>query len=188
MRGQSDTAEEKLARLAGPAWGIVTRAEAIEAGLSERQIDLRIEKGLLIVEFPGVYRVGHCAGIYEARYMAAVKACGEDSALMRLAGAYLLGLVRGAPPSPAVLTPKRRCVQGIITCHSRHIDPRDITIHRGIRVTNVPRTLCDMAPHQLLSDLARTCHEAGVKHRTTPRDVDACSGAARTPQAPATSG
>jgi hypothetical protein len=172
MGGQSATAEQKLARIAGRAWGVVTRAEAIAAGLSEREIDRRIEKGLLVRVFPGVYRVGHAAPSYESLYLAAVKACGEGAALMGTAAAHLLGLVKGRPPVPQVLTPTKRRVKGVETRESRHIDPRDVTTHKGIRVTNVPRTLCDVAAGQPLRDLARTCHEAGVKYRTTPKDVE----------------
>jgi very-short-patch-repair endonuclease len=46
-------------------------------------------------------------------------------------------------------------------------------IWRGIPVTNVPRTLVDLAPHLPAEDLARACHEAGVRHHTTPAKVDA---------------
>jgi hypothetical protein len=173
MGGQSDTAEKKLARLAGSSWGVVTRAEAMAAGLSKREIDRRIEKGLLIRAFPGVYRVGHRAASVEAWYMAAVRACGDGAVLMGGAAAHLLGLVKGSPPSPAVLTPTRRRVKGVATRHSRYIDPQDVTTCKRIRVTNVPRTLCDVAADQSLSDLARTCHEAGVKYRTTPAHVEA---------------
>lgn len=173
MGGQSRTAEEKLARIAGSASGIVTRAEALEAGLTRREIERRIEKGLLIPEFPGVYRVGHTAGSVEARYTAAVKACGEGAVLMGLAAAYLLGLVKGTPPSPAVLTRTERRVKGIRTCRSRHIDPRDVTKRKGIAVTTVPRTLCDLAGILSLPDLARACHEAGVKYGTKPGHVAA---------------
>jgi very-short-patch-repair endonuclease len=47
------------------------------------------------------------------------------------------------------------------------------TVWRGIPVTTVARTLVDMAPNLGLDELARACHEAGVRHRTTPADLDA---------------
>ena len=47
------------------------------------------------------------------------------------------------------------------------------TTHRGIPVTTVPRTLVDLAAVLSLDALARACHEAGVLHDTTPRQVDA---------------
>jgi hypothetical protein len=40
-------------------------------------------------------------------------------------------------------------------------------------VTTVARTLVDLAAVLDLDDLARACHEAGVRYRTTPADVDA---------------
>ena len=77
MRGQSSNAPRILARLARRAHGVVSRRELLDAGLTERQIDYRIGAGALLVELPGVYRVGHRAPSLEARYVAAVKASGE---------------------------------------------------------------------------------------------------------------
>jgi hypothetical protein len=37
----------------------------------------------------------------------------------------------------------------------------------------VPRTLVDLAASLDEEELARACHEAGVRYRTTPRDVEA---------------
>jgi hypothetical protein len=44
---------------------------------------------------------------------------------------------------------------------------------RAIPVTTVARTLVDLAAVLAPDDLARACHEAGVRHRTTPADVEA---------------
>lgn len=38
-------------------------------------------------------------------------------------------------------------------------------------MTTVPLTLLDLSPLLAPEDLARACHEAGVRYRTTPRDV-----------------
>jgi hypothetical protein len=53
---------------------------------------------------------------------------------------------------------------------------------RGIPVTTIPRTLVDLASVLTADDLARACHEAGVRHRTTPAMVEAVL--ARRPRAP----
>jgi len=39
-------------------------------------------------------------------------------------------------------------------------------------VTTVARTLVDLAARLSLNDLARACHEGGVKYRTTPAQVE----------------
>jgi hypothetical protein len=49
-------------------------------------------------------------------------------------------------------------------------------------VTTVPRTLVDLAAVLPADELARACHEAGVRYRTTPRQVEAVL--ARRPNAP----
>ena len=68
---------------------------------------------------------------------------------------------------------------------SRAIDPREVTTYRGIPVTTVPRTLVDLAADSDLDELARACHEAGVKCKTTPGHVEAIL--ARRPNAPGAS-
>jgi len=45
--------------------------------------------------------------------------------------------------------------------------------YRRIPVTAVARTLVDIAGRLSLNDLNRACHEAGVRYRTTPAQVDA---------------
>ena len=49
----------------------------------------------------------------------------------------------------------------------------EATTWRGIPVTTVARTLVDLAAVLSADDLARACHEAGVRYLTTPRDVEA---------------
>jgi len=90
--------------------------------------------------------------------------------LSGLAAAYLLGVVKGKPPAPEVTAPTKRCVKGVRTRRGRR---EDATVWRGIPVTTVPRTLVDLAAYLPEDDLARACHEAGVRHHTTPAMVDA---------------
>src|SRR4051812_4667214 len=104
MGAKSPTAEQVLARLARRAHGIVTVEEMIRAGLTRREVARRAEKGLLIRQYHGVYRVGHAAPSVDASYMAAVKAAGSEAGLSGRAAAHLLGLLRGPAPAPEVST------------------------------------------------------------------------------------
>jgi very-short-patch-repair endonuclease len=185
MRRKSRTVEEELARIAGGQHGVVTRDELLRAGISASGIDRRLRKGLLIAEFRGVFRVGHRAPSLEARYLAAVRACGPGALLSGRAAGHLLGLLKGSAPAPEVTAPTQRRVAGVRTRRCRTGDPRDATSFRGIPVTTVPRTLVDLAAVLAPDELARACHEAGVRHRTTPAHVDVvlaprpnCPGAA----------
>jgi hypothetical protein len=169
MEHQSRTVEEVLAALARRAHGIVTRRELVKAGVSREEIRKRMKKGLLIRQYPGVYRVGHAAPSVEAAFIAAVKACGEGAALSGRAAGYLLGLVKRPPPRPEVTAPRERRVEGIRTKRAR----RATIKVRGIPVTSVPETLVDLAAELPADELARACHEAGVKYGTTPRHIEA---------------
>lgn len=182
MAPKDKTVERTLARIATGAQGVVTRKELLAAGVTADEIRHRLSNGALIPEHRGVYRVGHRAPSVEARYIAAVRACGEGAVLGGLAAAYLLGLIMGGAPPPEVLAPTQRRVKGVGTRHCRHIDGPDTTIWRGIPVTTVPRTLVDIASVLHTDDLARACHEAGVRHGTTPSAVEAVL--ARRPRSP----
>jgi very-short-patch-repair endonuclease len=151
---------------------VVTRAELLQAGLTRHEINRRLEKGALLREYKGVYRVGHRAPSTEARYLAAVRACGEGALLSGRAAGHLLGLLKGPPPPPEITTRKERRIDGIKTKRSRQIDHADSTSFKAIPVTTVPRTLVDLAGTLNPDDLARACHEAEVRHRTTPAQVE----------------
>ena len=86
--------------------------------------------------------------------------------------AHLLALVAGEAPEPEVAAPTERRIEGIRTRRCR-IDRRDRTTWKGIPVTTMPRTLVDLAEVLSFDALSRACHEAGVKYRTTPRQVRA---------------
>ena len=64
-----------------------------------------------------------------------------------------------------------RRVHALRTRRVRH--RRSRTFVRGIPVTSVPETLVDLAAVLPADELARACHEAGVRYRTTPGHVAA---------------
>jgi hypothetical protein len=165
--------EKVIGRLAARSHGVVTRRGLLAAGVTRREIEQRLAIGALLREYPGVYRVGHRAPSIEARYLAAVRACGDGALLSGPAAGHLWGLVKGPAPPPHVLAPTERRIPGVITKRARSNDPTDPTTHRGIPITTVPFTLVALAAELASDDLARACHEAGVRYGTTPRQVDA---------------
>jgi very-short-patch-repair endonuclease len=165
MRGQNGT-DEKIAKLARPSHGVVARAALLAAGVTSRQIEVRIARGSLIRVYPGVYRVGHVAPSVEATYMAAVLACGPGALLMGAAAAYLYGLLKGDPPPPVVMTRTERDIEGIETHRTRSKDRG--TTWRGIPLATVPRTLTDLARSMPEKELAVVCHHAQVRFGIRP--------------------
>jgi very-short-patch-repair endonuclease len=176
--------EGVLARIAGMSHGVVTRRELLRVGITPEEIRQRLGTGALLREYRGVYRVGHRAPSLEARYLAAVRACGEGALLSGRAAGHHWGVLSGSAPPPEVITPTERRVNGVRTRRARRIDPEDATTWRGIPVTSVPRTLVDLAAVLDVGELARACHEAGVRYRTTPVQVEAVL--TRLPNSPGT--
>jgi hypothetical protein len=144
----------------------------LSAGVTVAELKHRLATGALIPVHRGVYRVGHRAPSIEARYMAAVRACGDGALLSGLAAAHVHGLVKGRAPAPEVTLRTDRRVRGVRTRRSTGLDGRDGTRSNRIPVTTVERTLVDIAAVLSFDDLARACHEAGVRHRTTPARVE----------------
>lgn len=161
-----------MATLASRSHGVAGRRELLQLGVTRAEIKQRIRIGALIPIHPGVYRVGHQAPSMEARYLAAVKACGENALLAGRAAAHLFGILKGSAPEPEVITKNQRRVAGVATRRCGSIRPEDVTRWREIPITTIPRTLVDLAPRIPPAVLARVFHEASVRHQITPESVE----------------
>jgi very-short-patch-repair endonuclease len=151
--------DERVAALAAVQYGVVTRAQLVGAGASERQIEYRCRLGRLIRLYRGVYAVGHAVLRTEGRWLAAVLACGPGAMLSHTAAAALWGM-RPVPAGRIHVT----------TCRGGRTAPRGIVLHtttrpeattcRGIPVTTPMRTLADLATIVTAPVLARALEAA----------------------------
>lgn len=162
-----------IAKLAGRRHGVVTRRGLLAAGVTASEIRRRVARGTLIPVHRGVFRVGHAAPSVLAEYVAAVLACGDGAVLAGAAAAHLHRLVKEPPRIPVVITPTERRLTGVRTIHSRAITRNEKIVVRAVPVTTVPRTLVDLAGALAVEELTVVCHEAGIRHRTSPGHVEA---------------
>src|SRR5919112_1812596 len=146
MAAKLTTVQYVLAEISSRQHGIVTRAQLLAAGVTRHEVQRRLDDGALLREHRGVYRVGHQAPSVEARYLAAVLACGAEAYLSGRAAAHLFGLMKGQAPPPEVTAPLKRGVAGVTVRRAR-IDRADRATHHGIPITTVPRTLTDLAAY-----------------------------------------
>ena len=170
--------DRTLARLAGTSHGVVTREQLLAAGLTLEEIRHRLLAGALLREYRGVYRVGHRAPSDEARYLAAVWACGRGALLSGRAAGHHLGLIATPPSMPEVTAPTERQIPGVATRRSRA--PVEAMIWQGVPVTTPARTLVDLSSVLAVSDLARACHVAGIRFGTAPGEVEVILSQLRT--------
>jgi hypothetical protein len=107
--------------------------------------------------------------------MAAVLACGEDSALSYLSSAGLRGIRPDNRTVIDVTSPSRRAGRGFegIAAHtSTTLLPRDIEPVEGIRCTTVARTLLDLAEVLDRRGLERVCEQAEILRVFDLRQVE----------------
>jgi hypothetical protein len=93
--------------------------------------------------------------------LAAVYWAGEGAALSHLTAGELREVSRFRAPLIDVVAPKRRRAEDGIRLHrTRGLHWRDVTEHKGIPVTSIPRTLVDLTDVLTAHQLANVIHEA----------------------------
>jgi very-short-patch-repair endonuclease len=169
-----------LAEIAERQHGLIRGYQLAAAGLSPDAIARRVANGSLHRLFPGVYALGHAKLSREGRWLACVYACGDGAALGFRSAGLLRGISRHHDGRVDVVVPRqRRPKQGIRLHTSRGLQADDVTIHDGIPVTTVARTLVDLAdvltPHQLV----RVIREAEFRGLFDAADTSAAMVRAR---------
>jgi very-short-patch-repair endonuclease len=134
-----------MAALASKQHGVVSRDQLIDLGFEPGAIGRRLRAGRLHQMRRGVYAVGHLVATQEARWMAAVLACGPGAVLSHRSAAALWGLRASSSRAIEVTTPRKSRSRGSIHRHFSVLPPDEVTEHRGVPITTVPRTLFDLA-------------------------------------------
>jgi hypothetical protein len=137
--------DRAIAALAKNQYGVVARKQLLGLGLASGAIGRRLRAGRLHRVQSGVYAVGHGAVAREGRWMAAVLACGPGAVLSHRSAAALWRIRDPSSRAIEVTTPTKSRSGGGIHRHFAALPPDEITTHRDIPVTSVPRTLFDLA-------------------------------------------
>ena len=130
------------------------RVDLAALGLSDGGLRKRRARGWLHRKYAGVYAVGHPKLSQEGEWMAGVLAAGEGAVLGVRSAASHWEIWDGPTRITEVLAPRGRRPKGPVLVRTyRRLDPADVTVHKGIPVTTVARTLVDLTEvfdaHQL---------------------------------------
>jgi very-short-patch-repair endonuclease len=139
--------DEAIGRLAMGQHGVVARRQLIALGITPSAIRHRLATRRLRIVHATVYAVGHSLLLLNARYMAAVLACGDQAVLSHRDAATLLGLFPVGSGAIEVTTPRLgiKRIRGIAVHRSRSLPVAETTTREGIPCTTVARTLVDLA-------------------------------------------
>jgi len=154
--------DRRVARLAARQYGVVSRLQLYELGLSADQIETRLRRGRLHRLHRGVYAVGHPRPGGSALSMAAVLACGPGAALSHRAAASEWCIRPSSSPLMDVTVPGRggRAKRKGIRLHRARLAPAEVAVRAGISVTTPARTLVDLADVLTRRQLERAFDEA----------------------------
>ena len=170
---QPPPVEAQIAALARAQHGVVGLRQLLALGLSRSAVAYRLRSGRLHRVMPGVLAVGHDLLTSKGRFMAAVLSCGEGSLLSHRSAACHRALLGGSFALVDVSCPRQRRARAGLRVHrTRTLAPRDVTVHDGIPVTSVARTLLDLAdvaPRRLVE---RAIHQAEILRVFDLRAVD----------------
>lgn len=134
-----------VAEYAEKRHGVIARRKLLDLGISRRQINRLLTKGLLHEVHRGVYAVGHRNLTREGWWMAAVLALGEGTVLSHLTAAMLWKLVDASDGYPHVTAPIKGHRQAGIIRHAAALGRDEVSVRDGIPVTSVSRTILDLA-------------------------------------------
>jgi hypothetical protein len=169
---------ERLRRIVARQSGRVTRAQLLELGFTLEMVYSWRRRGLLLDVLPRVYAIGHLAPSREADLWAAVLYAGPDAALSHGTAAHWLGLIKYAPGSIEVSTPrvKVRSVGGIRVYGWRE---RGRVMHRGVPVTMIPQTVLDLAAGGNLRLVRRALAQLDFRKQLDVAAIEAVCGHGR---------
>jgi very-short-patch-repair endonuclease len=155
--------DARLAAVARRQYGVITRKQLRAVGLGEHGIAERVRTRRLIRLHRGVYALGHDALKPQARWLAAVLACGDGAVLSHASAAAHWKIRQTAAATIDVTVPVRTGRgrrKGIRVHRSGRLRDNEVTIREGIATTTVERTLLDPADALGREALKRTIDEA----------------------------
>jgi Transcriptional regulator, AbiEi antitoxin/Protein of unknown function (DUF559) len=140
--------ERELAELAARQHGILGRRQLLARGFSEATVKRWLRSGRLHRLHREAFAYGHNRVYRRGHLMAAVLACSDGAVLSHGCAAELWELVRQRRGPIDVNAPAGRQYQPgrpRIRLHRCKLRPEEATVHKGIPVTTVARTLFDFA-------------------------------------------
>ena len=148
-------------------YGLITRQQAREAGMTDRQVDRRVANGAWVREHPRVFRLGAVMPSWESRLLGPVLSSGGLASHRAAAALWDLEVFTEPPPEITVPHGQWLSLDGARLHWSTQWDRRAPTTRRAIPCTGLERTLLDSGAVVSLRKLERLCEAAIRKNHTS---------------------
>lgn len=142
-----------LHRLAARQYSLSNRTQALDLGMTPRQLHARLSAGLLVPVHRGVYCIAGAPTSPEQALLAACLASGAVAS--HRSAAALWGLRAVEAPVPEITVARTACptLHGVVVHRTGRLDDVDVSRVRRIPVTTPARTLVDLgavAPREVV--------------------------------------
>jgi len=138
---------KRLVVLAAKQMGVVNRSDLVRAGVSWKWLRGRLATGEWNRVHRGIFRLGCHQLTRDEREIAALLAAGEGAVLSHTTAARRLGIdvPREDSVQITISASRNAKVPGAKVWRSRNLSSRDITNRGCLRLTNLARTIIDLA-------------------------------------------
>jgi very-short-patch-repair endonuclease len=180
--------DHALAAIASQQHGVVSHAQLLGLGITQRSIERRVGAGRLHRAHRGVYRVGHTAEAPLASEAAAVLACGPGTVLSHRSAGAIWGMVERTPAEVEVTVVGRDCgvKPGIRHRRVGRLASVDVGVRSQLPLTAPARTLLDLGSVLGQRALRQAVNEALVARLVTENGLrqvlERCRGRRGAPQ------
>lgn len=166
--------ERTISTLAARQHGLITRAQALDAGATDRQISHRLARGRWQRQRAGVYLIGGVPTGWEQLVHSACLAAGDDASGSHRTGARAWELVSRSGRIEITVDSHRRVRIPSVTVHRSILLPGlDRTLLNGLPVTTLERTIVDMSLTHAAAVVGSWIDTGIRRHRL---DLDSLSG------------
>ncbi|MGH9053164.1 MAG: DUF559 domain-containing protein [Acidimicrobiia bacterium] len=162
--------DQRAREMASRRHNVITRREAIQAGLSDRMIQTRVRCGLWTRLATGVYQLG--GGPRHAHLAAAVASLPQAIVSHQSAGRlHLLEYVPNIPLAVTVAARTTHVFPGVVVHRTDDLAPEHVTEVDDLPVTTVARTIIDLAAVLHPAHLEQVLEEGLVARRCAIDDI-----------------
>ena len=170
------TPDRRIVSLARRQHGVITRTQALDGGLSGKQIDTRLASGEWRRLRRGVFALAATPSTFEQVVSAAILGVATPAWAARSTAAKLFGLPFAWSGSIELTTsPKARTrIPGVRVYRSTQLPPADLERRHGIPVTSPARTLVDLSSSLTVAEFGRLMDDAERRGLCRAESVARC--------------
>jgi very-short-patch-repair endonuclease len=167
--------ERRIARIGARQDNVISREQLLAAGLGRGAIAHRVAAGAWQRLHNSVYLLGPAPPTLMARARAAGLACGTGAVVSHRSAAEMFGLLPETRGDVHVTVAGRNVAprEGVSRHRIAAFGPGQVTNMRGIPVTSVARTICDLAATEPQREVEHAYQEALYRRIVTDRQIAA---------------